>query len=345
MRAPSSRPHGLFLALLIATAGGVLAAPSVASAQPTEEDIAVLREEARELYRKGMTRFRNQQYPQARASFLAAWSLEPHWSLALALGDCALKLDRPRDAAQHLSFALRGMPENHPSRPPAQKAFDDVRLRVATLQLDVDRAGAEVFLEGIRIGTSPLEDPAFVDPGRRTVEARFPDRDPAIVTVDAVAGATHPVRLQLGIPDGSTPSPKPEPSTPREQAPASNTKDVVLWTGLGLGVAAAGVGLVYKLKASSASDDISSLQGQIDRELGPAGCAASTSPLCSDLDARFDDKNRAISGATIAWVASGVLLGATSVVYFAWPEERREMAVLPVIGHNAAMISWQGRLP
>lgn len=346
MRAPSSRPRGLLLALLFATAGGMLAVPSVASAQPTEEDIAVLREEARELYRKGMTRFRNQQFAQARASFLAAWSLEPHWSLALALGDCAMKLDRPRDAAQHLSFALRGMPEYHPSRAPAQKAFDDVRLRVATLQLDVDREGAEVRLDGIRIGTSPLEDPAFVEPGRRTVEARFPDRDPAVVTVDAVAGATHPVRLQLDTPssEGSLGATNPPPSETREQ-PSSNTKSIVLWTGLGLGVAAAGVGLAYTLKASSASDDISSLQGQIDQELGPAGCAASTSPLCSDLDARFDDKNRASSRATIGWVASGVLLGATSVVYFAWPEERREMALVPVIGPNAAMISWQGRLP
>jgi hypothetical protein len=318
----------------------------VASAQPTEEDISVLREEARELYRKGMTRFRNEQYAQARASFLAAWSLEPHWSLALALGDCALKMNRPRDAAQHLSFALRGMPKSHPSRAPARQAFDDVRKRVATLQVDVDRAGAEVFLDGIRIGTSPLEEPTFLEPGRRTIEARFPDRDPAVVTLDAVAGATHPVRLQLEVatPDGSTRTPNPEPSTPREE-PASNTKNVVLWTGLGLGVAAAGVGLVYTMKASTASDDISSLQGRIDRELGPAGCAGSTNAICSDLDARFDDKNDASSRAAIGWIASGVLLGATTVVYFAWPEERREVALLPVIGPNGAMVTWQGRLP
>jgi hypothetical protein len=325
-----------------------------AHAQPTEEDIAVLREEARELYRKGMMRFQSGQYAQARASFLAAWSLEPHWSIALALGDCFLKMGRYRDAAEHLDFALRTMPPAHASRPLAEKAMAEVRTHVAALSVDVDREGAALFVDGIRIGTAPLPGPAFVEPGRRNVEARYPDRKASIVSVEAVAGATHPVRLRLEAP--KTVQPTPEEPIPVRQDPPSNTKYVVLGTGLGLAAVAAGFGVVYAGKKSDASDDISSLQDKIDRDLGPDGCAGSSSVLCSDLRSRFDDESAASTRATVSWVAAGVLLSATAVTYLAWPDgdgaarergkrQGAQWTLAPVLLPDAAMISWQGRLP
>ncbi len=333
--------------------GATLGDVPFAHAQPTEEDIAVLREEARELYRKGMARFRNEQYAQARASFLAAWSLEPHWSIALALGDCFLKMGRYRDAAEHLDFALRGMPPAHASRPLAEKAMAEVRTHVATLTVDVDREGAALFVDDIRIGISPLPGPAFVEPGRRTVEARLSDREASVVSVEAVAGATHPVRLRLEAPTPAQPTPE-EPRPVREDSP-SNTKYVVLGTGLGLTAVAVGFGVAYSGKKASASDDISSLQGKIDRDLGPDGCAGSSSALCSDLRSRFDDESAASTRATVSWVVAGVLLSATAVTYFAWPDagsareqgkrQGGQWTLAPVLLPDAAMISWQGRLP
>lgn len=342
------------LAALLMAMGVSLGDVPFANAQPTEEDIAVLREEARELYRKGMTRFQSEQYAQARASFLAAWSLEPHWSIALALGDCLLKMGRHRDAAEHLDFALRHMPAEHATRPAAEQAMAEVRTRVAVLDIDAERKGVPIFVDGVRIGTSPLARPVFVEPGPRKVEARRPGQDTAIMTVDAVAGSTHPVRFAV---EASPPSdPLPDDPRPVHHDPPSSTRIVVASTGLGLAVVAAGFGVAYSKKTSSASDDIASLQTRVDTELGPDGCSGSSSPLCSDLRSRFDDRSAASTRATVAWVASGALLAATAVTYFAWPEDggaardegrrrRAQWTLAPVLMPDAAMISWQGRLP
>jgi hypothetical protein len=342
------------LAALLITMGATLGDVPFAHAQPTEEDIAVLREEARELYRKGMARFQSGHYAQARASFLAAWSLEPHWSIALALGDCFLKMGRYRDAAEHLDFALRGMPPTHASRPPAEKAMAEVRTHVAALTIDAEREGVAILVDDVRIGISPLAGPVFVEPGRRKVEARSPGHDTVTISVDAVAGSTHPVRFPSETPVSVVP-PREEPQ-PVRQDPPSNAKYVVLGTGLGLSAVAAGFGVAYLKKKSAASDDISSLQGKIDRDLGPDGCLGSSSALCSDLQSRFDDESAARTRATVAWAAFGVLLVATPVTYFAWPEDDHaareqgkrqggQWTLAPVLTPDAAMISWQGRLP
>jgi len=291
---------------------------SPAHAQPRDEDAALLGAQAQEPFRRGMARFHSGQFAQARSSFLSAWTLEPHWTIALGLGDCCLKMGRHREAAEHFDYALRTMPPGHPSRPAAEQAMTRLRPRLAALHIEVDRDGAELWVDGIPLGTSPRQGPAYVEPGPRRVEARYPGKDTSTL-VDAVAGATHPVRLWVDTPapDLAADEPVTTTVTVTREPESSSTKTILCWTGLGLTAVAAGVGVAYTLSAES------------------------------------DDTQ---TPATIAWVSAGLLLGTTGAVYFAWPDEeggtaasespsRATWSLAPVVLPGGAAVSWQARLP
>ncbi len=306
--------RGLLGAVLLTALGN-----SPAHAQPRDEDAALLGPEAQPSYRKGMVRLHEGQYARAHASFSSAWGLERHWAIALALGECFLKMGRQRDAAEHLDHALRTMPPNHPSRPAAEQAMARLRSRLAALHVEVDRDGAEIWVDGSPIGTSPRHAPAYVEPGSRRVEARYPGKDTSATVVDTVAGASLPVRLWVGTPAADLAADEPVTTTvtvTREPEP-SRTKPILIWTGLGLTAVAAGVGVAYTLSAES-------------------------------------DDTRTPS--TVAWVSTGVLLGATAAVYFAWPEaedttttgegpSQTAWSLAPVVLPGGAGMSWQASLP
>ena len=316
--APALRrlPWGLIGVALLTALG-----TSPAQAQPRDQDAALLGAAAQQSYRKGMMRLHDGQVAQARSAFLSAWTLEPHWTIALALGDCCLKMDRRRDAAEHFDRALRTMPPDHPSRPAAEEALTRLRSRLAALHIEVDRDGAELWVDGMLLGTSPRPGPDYLEPGPRRVEARYPGKDTSTTVVDAVAGATHPVRLWVDTPapDLAVDEPITTSVTVTREPESSHTKPILCWTGLGLTAVAAGVGVAYSLSAGS------------------------------DADAR--------TPATIAWGSTGLLLGATAAVYVAWPgedgenatsevpERRAAWSLSPMALPGGAAVSWQTSLP
>ncbi len=307
-------PWGLVGVALLVAMG-----TSPAHAQPRDEDAALLGAQAQEPYRRGMVRFHSGQYAQARSSFLSAWTREPHWTIALALGDCCLRMGRHQEAAKHFGYALRTMPPGHPSRPAAEQAMTRLRSRLAALHIEVDRDGAELWVDGIPLGTSPRQGPAYVEPGPRRVEARYPGKDTSTTLVDALAGTAHPVRLWVDTPapDLAADEPVTTTVTVTREPESSSTKTILCWTGLGLTAVAAGVGVAYTLSAES------------------------------------DDTK---TPATIAWVSAGLLLVTTGAVYFAWPDEegataasespnRATWSLAPVVLPGGAAVSWQASLP
>lgn len=349
--------------LIAAVALGVV---TPTGAQPAPDEPA-LKQEARDLYAKAIQRYRSGQFAQARATFLAAWALEQHWSIALGLGDCELRLNRYQEAATHLAIALRDMPPNHESRERATAAMREVRLHVAELRFDVDVDGVELFVDGKAVGRSPLPTPVFVDAGTHEVEGRLPNREPSRTTIDARIGGTYPVRFVMAPPASPPVSPPdagtPDTDTPEQDAGATaeadagtetttDTRTIVTLTGAGLTLVAAGFGLAYTLKAGSASDDIDSLQKRIDTELGQSGCYQSASPLCTELEQRFDDRDTARSTAQLAWVFTGVLAGGTVAAYFLWPAATEKQSssgprwtLIPAPVPGGAAISIEGSLP
>src|SRR6266545_1425002 len=188
------------LALAVATTVlGAQADPPTANAESNR---------ARELYEQGRRLWTQGRSEEARVAFQAAFSVLPHWQLAAYLGRAELKTGRYHEAADHLTFAMQHLT---PDATPAQRQelehdLTDVKSRFATVQLTIAQSGSALSVDGQTIGTSPLAQPLFVDPGVRTFEARSADRSVARKTLSVEAGKAYEIELKA---DGEQPSKAP----------------------------------------------------------------------------------------------------------------------------------------
>jgi hypothetical protein len=287
------------------------------AAPPGKSDVAT--DKARELHLEADALYKQGQYARARVAYIAAWALKKHWQIAGSLGDTELKLEMYRDAAEHLAYFLRASPSQPPSAE-AQKLYAEARSKIGMLVVTVDKAGAEVEVDGKVVGKAPLEDPVFVEPGHHVVEARA-GAALASAQVDIAVGAERPVQLLLAGAQGRT-----GPSVPV----------VVTGAVLGAGGIATGIALfvVAGQKASSADSQL----GQIKR----AGTTCSSPPqpgACTSLHSANVSAST-LHNASIPLLAIGSGLAAATVLYAVWPRPKAESArglnLLPVVGATGA---------
>ncbi|KYF66334.1 hypothetical protein [Sorangium cellulosum] len=131
-------------------------------------------ERAAQLYREGNRFYDEGRFVEAEARYQAAWDLQQSFDVAGNLGNVELEVNQPREAAEHLVYALDTFPlgEKLEKRSFLQKRLAEAKSQVGTLRISVNVDDAEVLIDGKLIGHSPLDAQVFVDPGKRTLEAR-----------------------------------------------------------------------------------------------------------------------------------------------------------------------------
>lgn len=276
-----------------------------------------LTDKAATLYDEGMAAYGKGKWPQARASFLAAWSLKNHWQIAGSLGDCEVQLGLYREAAAHLAYFLRLAPPERRTAA-AQRLYDDARSKVGALAISVDVAEADIAVDGKVIGKAPLEDPVFVEPGHHVVEARSGARI-ASAQVDVRAGE----RREIGLKPAAVETPV-TPSGPGRG-----------WI-IASGVTAAGgfvAGIALTVAANGKASDASSLRAQVG---GRSACTASPAPSpCADLQSAVSSKVTLSNAAVGTFVVGGAFALAT-VGLGVWqsmaPKKTAALRVVPVVG-------------
>jgi tetratricopeptide (TPR) repeat protein len=184
-----------------ATAGGDTgtARPPAASSAAAEPGAA---ERAAALYREGNTLYDQNKHLEAEARYQAAWDIQRSFDVAGNLGNVELVVKQPREAAEHLSYAIEIFPLGEK---PAKKAFLEERLaqakaQIGTLKISVNVDGAEVLVDGRVVGRSPLQGEVFVDPGDRVIEARR-GAERTTTSVVAAQGSSQSVSLSLASAD------------------------------------------------------------------------------------------------------------------------------------------------
>ena len=270
--------------------------------------------EAEEHYLRGKVLLKNGDVKGAYLEYKASYDLKQSYDIAANLGNLELEQGMPRDAAEHLAFALRTVAVTVPEEKVTaiRGLLERARKLVGTATVKVNIAGAEIFVDGLSVGRSPLSGELFVDPGKRAIEARLSPYLPAKKLVDVIRAATVPVNLELVLTgpaasaSGSAAplSTAPPPAPPRSMIPV----------GVGVAVAAAGlgVGIVGVVLSGSKSSEIDRLKGELtplDKQGNHSICAAGTPPVqCADLDSAFVAKgsfrNLAIAGFATAGVAT-----------------------------------------
>jgi hypothetical protein len=257
-------------------------------------------------------------WAKAHESFLKAWKLEQHYQIAANLGRAELKLKKYRDAAEHLAYFMREAANvSADERKVAQAMLDEARTNVGSLTITVDRAGAEVLVDGITIGKAPISHEVFVEPGARSVAARLDGFDDALASLNVAAGVSRRVQLTPTArsgPEGSltgkksVPPPAPDQNHPSDTKSGARARTVIIATGITGAAIATGLGVTSVVVASAKDSDAQSILDHCHNGV----CESHQAP------AEYNDLSReqAAFQNVAAWSFIGAgALGASTLIY------------------------------
>lgn len=311
------------------------AAPAAAQPKPDKPPSDVQTDRARQLHKEADELFKKNDFERARVAYLAAWALKKHFQIAASLGDCELRLGRYRDAAEHLTFALRELPATsdwQSVRDGATKMLADAKTHVGAVTLTVNVADADVSVDQTVVGKTPLLDPIFLDPGAHTIEVKKVGFIAKRVDVDAKAGKTEPQDVTLdseGSTTGAGGAPPDSTSTGTGGAgggsstpPPSGKSVPLIVSGTVLAVVGVGIGATLVGVGASAAGDRDELLGKLG---GDSPCSVGTifGTECEQIVEKDDSYLALSTGGGIA-LGVGAGLGIATLIYALVPSGSSE---------------------
>lgn len=277
------RARALLLVVALATA------PALAHAEPSSSAM----EEGRASFQKGVILFRAGDYRGALAEFEHANAVAPSFRIRFNIGQTCAELGDHVCATKAFEAFLA---EGGKQVPPAQRVTAERELKrlhalVGTVKIAVDTAGAEVAIDDVPVGTSPIADAVVVAPGKRKVSAKNGSGGAASSVVDVTAGAATDVSLVLTQPTTAAP-PSADTSTPSR---------LPFWIGVGVTgaftVATVTFG-VLSLGAKSDLNDAAGRYGASKDEIESARSTLKTRELVTDIFGGC----AILAGAATAWL-------------------------------------------
>ncbi|MDC0745778.1 PEGA domain-containing protein [Polyangium mundeleinium] len=275
-----------------------LVAPAALAAGPKKQPTKEEMQEAQRRYQRGRELYEDNDFTAALVEIRRAYELAPSYKLLFDIGQICYQLpDYPCALRSFKQYLDEGASEINPQR--RAEVENDVRKlegRVATLKITTSRPGADILVDDVVVGKTPLDVPVLVGAGKRKVTARVQGAEP-VTRVIEVAG-TDVVDVALDVGAGSTAIPPssgdgtsvPGSGPPGEDKGAGRNVPVVPW--VITGALAVGTGIVGGLAFRASSN----YRSQLDT-------FGTTRPT---LDESYGSmKNLAI--------ATDVLLGATAV--------------------------------
>lgn len=212
-RRPEHRARALAGAVILgmfSALPALLVAERPAIAQPADSVTQI----ARQRYNEGVKAYDAGRFEDARTAFLQAYALKRHPAVLLNLGQSELRSNHHDDACNHLQQFLREYTTATPDeRAIAEKGIAEAKRKASIVVVSVDAAGADVSIDGVTIGKSPIYDPVFIKPGKHSVFAVLQGKS-AAVAIDAKIGAASQATLTLGTPGAVAPAPVPMPPVP-----------------------------------------------------------------------------------------------------------------------------------
>jgi len=274
-----------------AVLGALMLLPAPARAQ---DDVTLSM--ARERFKEGVGYFDKKDFAKARVAFLQAYALKKHPAVLLNLAQSELRSGHEADAAKHFAQYLREHKDaTDAERQGAETGLTASKALVAEVALDVDTAGADVYIDGDLEGSAPLPGPIYLPPGSHSIQARK-DGKTTSGDISASAGQSTSMSLKLAVPaKAAKPAPPPaegdapppaeagSPEPPAVEPETHHRKKFLPWVtstpGAMVGVGLTGVGLIgggaFAFGSKSAYDAADSMAKQIgDNAVNQDGKAA-----------------------------------------------------------------------
>jgi tetratricopeptide (TPR) repeat protein len=220
----------------------------------------------------------------ALIEFKRAYLASPNYRVLYNLGQVCNELREYTEAQRYFeSYLSDGADEIQPARKREVEALlAKLSGRIATLVLSSNVAGAELFVDDVSVGKSPLTGPVRVSTGTRRVSAAISGRPRITRVVEAAGGDTLPVRLEFA------PNPADAAHSVQNSAPDSNRKSdgagPVLWLGISTGVLAVGAGVMSYLAARDSANYQDAVRRKTTpQELDQLDNSATTKALVADI--------------------------------------------------------------
>jgi tetratricopeptide (TPR) repeat protein len=265
------------------------------------------------------------QFEEALARFQEAYQLVPSPKIQYNFGLAYRGLGRKADALEAFERFLADAPDaSKETRQNAAREKAQLIGQITALEVKVDLAGAEVFVDGRSYGTSRTT-PIYLDPGPHQLMVEKAGEGPAYTErINATAGQRITVMARLIRGSATTPPPRdpaprdplphdpPHPADPPHDPPPPRSdpgprwQPIAAWTAAGGAAVALGFGVAEMLSANSKFRDFNNQPdcGEVYQQRG--------GPQCSAL---FDDATSARQLSIVGFAVGGVL-AATSVVLF-----------------------------
>ncbi len=228
----SARATSCLLALAVA-----LAASGAAAAPPTAQ--------AHDLFQRGVKDYKEGDFNGALVEFKRAYEIAPNYLVLYNLGQTALEL---QDYAQGIRYFHQYLKDGGKDVAAArteqvQQEIDKAAQHVGTVRITTNADGANVTVDDVSVGKSPLAGPVLVNAGQRRIAATKGGAT-AVKVLDVAGGDTPTVDLEIAAPTPPPATPRtveqPPVSTPPPSAPEAHSGSK-LWIGITVtGVLAAG---------------------------------------------------------------------------------------------------------
>jgi hypothetical protein len=185
-------------------------------------------DEASQRFKSGVAFYKDRDFTAALVEFKRAYELLPNYNVLYNLGQTAREL---KDYAAALTAFERYLGEGGTKvsaarRKEVQAAIDELRKKVGKIKVTTSVDGAEILVDDVAVGVSPLAAPVVVNVGRRKLSATSSGYTPAQRMVDVAGTGETEVTLEL-TKIGATSPPPPEAPPPKPGIP------VVNWAALG----------------------------------------------------------------------------------------------------------------
>ncbi|MCK6591757.1 MAG: PEGA domain-containing protein, partial [Polyangiaceae bacterium] len=171
--------------------------------------------------------------------------------------------------------------------------------------------GATVSVDGRAVGISPIKDPVFVDPGKRTIDVTLDEYTPSHKTVDAAKGSSQSVKILM----------IPKPKTPPPPISAWRPSPIFFIVGGSITIAGLGAGVVMTAIANGKSSDADSLGSSIPQ----SGCyrpSAENAALCTELKETLADQGLFARAAVGSFAVAGIFaVGTGALMLYAGTEQ------------------------
>lgn len=361
-------PRSIFALSFVLAAALALSTPAFSQPKASGADDA---QQADEHFRKGKELLKAGKKKEAREEYLAAFQLKRSYDVAGNLGSLELTLGLPRDAAEHLSFALHNYAASGSTPEQLERARQrliDALVQVGTVRVSVNIDGAEVLVDGKAVGRAPLGDTLFVDVGERTIEARLAGYESAKQTIKIAKAQAQAVKLTLVVasPPVAIASPSPSvmvsasaapvltasvraalppvpsgstaPVVPGEQRGPSRT---VLVTGGVAAGAAVLAGVAFAVISNGKSSDVQAQLGTLRSTNGARACTGpSIAAACTTVQDTIGAKDTFANLALWSFVGAGALGIGTAVYGLVAPQgtKNSEVRAVPIVTANGGGI-------